>query len=152
MKKEERRVLRSKLFKRDGNRCWLCRCQLTKKSATLDHVIPKCVKGRDNLSNLKLACKKCNGNRKTEFPFGGVTWKFCYGNDVWNFFEGPGMFYQNAGTWNLCNLGVSPILANTLKFKKNIWSDVEVDYSINEESLIVSLHYKVRKFSLTQAI
>lgn len=49
-----------------GNRCAYCRCRLTKKNASKDHVVPKCrIQGELN-RNIVWACKTCNqlkGNR-----------------------------------------------------------------------------------------
>lgn len=48
-------------------RCWLCGCELTFASATVDHLTPKSRGGRDMRQNYRLACSPCNsarGNRR----------------------------------------------------------------------------------------
>ena len=49
-----------KLLFRDGSRCHLCGRVRPIKQLTLDHIIPKSQGGLGTLSNLKLACMKCN--------------------------------------------------------------------------------------------
>lgn len=43
--------------------CWMCRCELTLSTATVDHLIPTSKKGRDQRSNYRLACRPCNSTR-----------------------------------------------------------------------------------------
>lgn len=58
-------------FKRKrGNRklgrwCWYCGVQLTRRTATRDHKVPKCKGGGDEPSNIVDACSRCN-NRKDD--------------------------------------------------------------------------------------
>ncbi len=49
-------------------RCYLCKKQLTIKTATLDHVIPRAKKGTNRKSNLKLCCKPCNTAKADSLP------------------------------------------------------------------------------------
>lgn len=47
-------------------KCWMCGCELTYGTSTVDHLIPKSkrgAKGKDNQSNYRLACKPCNSSR-----------------------------------------------------------------------------------------
>ena len=65
------------IVKRDGNRCVYCgRTPIYpaylsyagnhhKEMATIDHVIPKCKGGTDDLDNLVLACWACNVRKGT---------------------------------------------------------------------------------------
>lgn len=49
--------------------CWMCNCQLTRSTATVDHLQPKSKGGRNVESNFKLACKPCNVARgNTSIP------------------------------------------------------------------------------------
>lgn len=49
--------------------CWMCNCQLTRGTATVDHLQPKSKGGRNVESNFKLACKPCNNARgNTSIP------------------------------------------------------------------------------------
>ena len=43
--------------------CWACRCELTRGTATVDHLVPKSRGGKDAPSNFALACKPCNSKR-----------------------------------------------------------------------------------------
>jgi len=57
---------RKNVFKRDSYCCQYCGVQLCDKTATIDHVIPKCKGGGFSWTNLVAACKSCNlskGNR-----------------------------------------------------------------------------------------
>lgn len=60
---------RAKLIKRQKNRCYWCREQMSQggpsdpKSATLDHVTPRSMGGAGSMDNLVAACRKCNNGR-----------------------------------------------------------------------------------------
>ena len=43
--------------------CWMCRCQLNRIAATVDHLQPKSKGGRNVEDNFKLACSPCNNAR-----------------------------------------------------------------------------------------
>ena len=51
------------LVRRDGPYCKLCGIYLPKSKRTIDHIIPRCEGGSDELSNLRLACYPCNHGR-----------------------------------------------------------------------------------------
>jgi len=40
--------------------CWLCGKRRTFAEATVDHVIPKSMGGKNLPTNYRIACKKCN--------------------------------------------------------------------------------------------
>lgn len=48
------------VYQRDGYQCKLCGKQVTKKTATLDHVIPRSKGGTGAMNNLVTACAPCN--------------------------------------------------------------------------------------------
>lgn len=57
---------RVNLFFRDDMLCQYCSKKLTKATATIDHVIPRCKGGQDSWENTVAACMDCNqkkGNR-----------------------------------------------------------------------------------------
>jgi hypothetical protein len=58
---------RTKVFERDGYLCRYCQKQLTRFTATLDHVTPVAEGGDNSLENLVTACLDCN-TRKTSEP------------------------------------------------------------------------------------
>lgn len=43
--------------------CWMCKCQLNRLTATVDHLQPKSKGGRNTETNFKVACKPCNTKR-----------------------------------------------------------------------------------------
>jgi 5-methylcytosine-specific restriction endonuclease McrA len=43
--------------------CYYCGVRLTAASATLDHALPRSKGGRDDKSNLCLACEPCNNDK-----------------------------------------------------------------------------------------
>ena len=63
MSSPKRRRKLPHILTRDGYRCTLCGCPLTTETATLDHIIPEGVGGRDSNDNLRAACKPCNFER-----------------------------------------------------------------------------------------
>jgi hypothetical protein len=58
---------RLKIFARDKYHCTYCNKQLTRFTATLDHITPVSEGGDNGAENLKTACLKCN-SRKTARP------------------------------------------------------------------------------------
>jgi hypothetical protein len=55
---------RIRVFERDGYLCRSCGKQLTRATATLDHVIPVAEGGDDSLDNLVTTCLDCNSRKK----------------------------------------------------------------------------------------
>ena len=60
---------RVKVYERDGYKCHYCDKQLTRFTATLDHVTPVAEGGDNSLGNLVTSCLSCN-SRKTRRPIG----------------------------------------------------------------------------------
>lgn len=54
---------RLKIFERDGYKCHYCSKQLTRFSATLDHIQPVSKDGDNSFYNLVTACLHCNSER-----------------------------------------------------------------------------------------
>jgi hypothetical protein len=54
---------RQKVFERDGYRCRYCGKQLTRFSATLDHIQPAAEGGDNSFENLVTPCLHCNSKR-----------------------------------------------------------------------------------------
>jgi len=54
---------RLKVFERDGYKCHYCEKQLTRFSATLDHIQPVSKGGDNSFGNLVTACLHCNAER-----------------------------------------------------------------------------------------
>ncbi|MEX2647474.1 MAG: HNH endonuclease [Alphaproteobacteria bacterium] len=60
---------RLKIYERDNYHCIYCGKQLTRFTATLDHITPVSEGGGNSVDNLKTACLQCN-SRKTGRPLG----------------------------------------------------------------------------------
>jgi hypothetical protein len=60
---------RAKVYERDGYKCHYCDKQLTRFTATLDHIVPVAEGGDNGFGNLVTACLGCN-SRKTGRPVG----------------------------------------------------------------------------------
>lgn len=58
---------KSKLFAKDPF-CYWCRCELTRETMTLDHVIPLSRGGLNNANNYVAACEPCNTKRGSSMP------------------------------------------------------------------------------------
>jgi 5-methylcytosine-specific restriction endonuclease McrA len=70
-KKTTIRFSKQNVFIRDEYRCAYCEIELTKKQATLDHVLPISHGGKTNFENCVTACGPCNaakGNNKKIVP------------------------------------------------------------------------------------
>jgi 5-methylcytosine-specific restriction endonuclease McrA len=48
--------------------CYLCKCEVTFKSSTVDHFIPKSKGGPDKPKNYRLCCGPCNFNKGAQRP------------------------------------------------------------------------------------
>lgn len=60
---EWRRVLEASGFK-----CAYCNCALTEKTATRDHAVPLTRGGSNDISNVVVACQKCNSTKYNRTP------------------------------------------------------------------------------------
>lgn len=54
------KALIRKLFAIQGNICMYCDCDLAELEYHIDHIVPLAVGGSNNISNLCIACKRCN--------------------------------------------------------------------------------------------
>lgn len=57
---------RKNIFKRDNYVCQYCGIDMCEKTATIDHVVPRCKGGGSTWTNMVASCKDCNlykGNR-----------------------------------------------------------------------------------------
>jgi len=72
----KRTVIYSKrlVCERDNWTCQYCRKKLTTKSATIDHVRPRCLGGRSNFENCVASCEPCN-SRKANKPLSRTKFK-----------------------------------------------------------------------------
>jgi 5-methylcytosine-specific restriction endonuclease McrA len=52
------------VFKRLGNKCMFC----GKRADTVDHIIPICWGGNNELENLQPCCLKCNSGKSGMLP------------------------------------------------------------------------------------
>jgi 5-methylcytosine-specific restriction endonuclease McrA len=65
------RYSKQNVFLRDGYRCAYCEAEVTKRTATLDHVLPVSHGGKTTFENTVTACGPCNarkGNNKKIVP------------------------------------------------------------------------------------
>ena len=57
---------RIKIYERDNYVCQHCGKQLTRFSATLDHLQPVSEGGRNNYNNLVTSCRECNSRKSAK--------------------------------------------------------------------------------------
>lgn len=56
--------IRDRVIERDGLVCRYCHEKIaSKRDVEVDHVLPKCIGGGDNLNNLVVACIPCNQSK-----------------------------------------------------------------------------------------
>lgn len=60
---EFRRKHFNEIYKRDFGQCCYCRKNLSKKQATLDHILSPLRGGKNTLANICLACAWCNSDK-----------------------------------------------------------------------------------------
>lgn len=56
------------VYKRDGNQCQYCGCQLNSKNASIDHIVPRSRGGNNSWQNIVSACKPCNRRKSNRTP------------------------------------------------------------------------------------
>ena len=59
---------RFKVFSRDGFTCRYCGCQSDTAPLVVDHVIPVCQGGTNDIENLLTACQPCNAGKAGKTP------------------------------------------------------------------------------------
>jgi hypothetical protein len=67
------KTIRRQLFKKNGNLCHWCKCRLSLRTSTVEHVIPLARGGLDNANNRVLACGPCNHRRGSDMPEIAIT-------------------------------------------------------------------------------
>lgn len=63
MTRNRRKNIIRRLWIEQEQKCHLCKLPILLKEATLDHIRPKSLGGRDTRNNLKVAHSLCNGIR-----------------------------------------------------------------------------------------
>jgi 5-methylcytosine-specific restriction endonuclease McrA len=62
-KKSSIRYSKQNVFLRDGYRCAYCETDVSRKTATLDHVLPVSKGGKTTFDNTVCACGPCNASK-----------------------------------------------------------------------------------------
>lgn len=60
---EALRPLKLSVLHKHSFKCWICLKPLHLKNMSIDHVVPQCCGGEDDLDNYMPACRRCNENR-----------------------------------------------------------------------------------------
>ncbi len=64
IKSKKRKILKAILWDTKPHECSYCKLLFQDKiEATVDHIVPKCRGGLDEIENLCLACKECNDKK-----------------------------------------------------------------------------------------
>lgn len=64
MKSSKRKLLKALLWDTKPHECAYCNLPFAEKiESTLDHIVPKCRGGLDEIENLCLACQDCNDKK-----------------------------------------------------------------------------------------
>jgi 5-methylcytosine-specific restriction endonuclease McrA len=64
--KHNMRLSKRNIFLRDEYRCQYCGCEVRESDATLDHVHPLSLGGKNTWENLTTACKPCNWSKSNK--------------------------------------------------------------------------------------
>ena len=56
------------LYQRDGRICYYCCKPMILGKVSLDHYLPRSAGGTDDIFNLVISCKSCNGQKKNLIP------------------------------------------------------------------------------------
>jgi CRISPR/Cas system Type II protein with McrA/HNH and RuvC-like nuclease domain len=76
MNTRQRKIIKSELLKRDGNFCFYC--GRSPDYLEIEHKVPQCRGGSDDLSNLVLACYFCNNHKATKTADEWLSWMSFY--------------------------------------------------------------------------
>jgi len=63
------KIDRDKLLKAQGNKCFYCKTPLTRKTATMDHVVPKSKTKYHSTENCVVACANCNSKKSNKATY-----------------------------------------------------------------------------------
>lgn len=56
------------IFHKQSDRCYWCCILLDFTQVDIEHVVPKCMGGSDDISNLRVSCRRCNGIKNMSLP------------------------------------------------------------------------------------
>ena len=59
---------RRSLLNRDMGKCGYCRCNVSMKTMTIDHIMPKSRGGKNEWENCVCSCEKCNARKGDRTP------------------------------------------------------------------------------------
>lgn len=59
----QRRRLYKQVYKKYGEKCYICGIELNRKSKTIDHVHPLALGGTNDMENLRPCCVRCNNKK-----------------------------------------------------------------------------------------
>lgn len=51
------------VYKKYGNKCYICEIELTVYTRSVDHIHPKKWNGTNDMANLRPCCRKCNKSK-----------------------------------------------------------------------------------------
>ncbi len=55
---------RQEVFDKSDGRCAYCGYPITRNTFQVDHIIAKCMRGSDSISNLYPSCRRCNNYKR----------------------------------------------------------------------------------------
>ena len=55
---------RQAVFDKSDGRCAYCRDPITTNNFQVDHIVAKCMRGSDDISNLRPSCRRCNNYKR----------------------------------------------------------------------------------------
>jgi len=64
--KKQARLTKRNVYLRDNFICQYCGIKVDQKLASIDHVIPVCMGGKNRWENLTTACRKCNSHKSSK--------------------------------------------------------------------------------------
>jgi len=65
---ESSKSIRERVFRRDSFSCRYCGANLKRGTPTIDHIVPRCQGGSDDLDNLATCCSTCNSSKGGRTP------------------------------------------------------------------------------------
>jgi 5-methylcytosine-specific restriction endonuclease McrA len=65
---ESSKSIRERVFSRDKFSCRYCGANLERGTPTIDHIVPRCQGGGDDLDNLATCCSTCNSSKGGRTP------------------------------------------------------------------------------------
>lgn len=133
-KTKKKHKIKNIILERDGYVCCFCEKNLNFSQITLDHIVPNSQGGDFNITNLTVACQKCNVTRNTQ-PFFEYCKKFNFSSNKINKYK---IICENNNKIKMLNIAKEKILKKDFAVPAELLNEaskqLNIDIDINQLS------------------